>query len=142
MRNKLFLILIVLSFLGFADATYLAIADYKHIVPPCTVIQGCERVLTSNFATIYGIPLAAFGSIYFLISVVLNVLALQRFSNIWMRRIFILFNTSGLIAAIILLYLQFVVIKAFCQYCLLVELILFLLFFFSIFGVKKTNKIQ
>jgi uncharacterized membrane protein len=137
--NKIFLILIILSFLGFVDATYLTIVDYKHVIPPCTITHGCEKVLSSSFARIYGIPLALFGSAYFFVSIILDVLIFQHSKNILMRRIFTYFNSYGAIFAIFLLYLQFIVIKALCQYCLLVELILFLLFFFSVLLLKRSK---
>ena len=105
--NKIFTLLLILSFLGFIDATYLTIIHYKHIIPPCSITQGCERVLTSKFATIYGIPLAAFGSVYFFISIVLSILIFQQLKNNLIRKIFIAFNFSGLIAMFIFLYLQF-----------------------------------
>lgn len=135
--NKIFIILLILSFLGFVDATYLTLTHYKHIVPPCTILNGCERVLSSKFAVVFGIPLAMYGSFYFFASIVLDVLMLQHLKNSWIKKIFILFNFSGVIAAVILLLLQFIVLKAACQYCLLVELILFLSFVFSILLLKR-----
>jgi uncharacterized membrane protein len=137
--KKIFITLIILSFLGFIDATYLTIVDYKHIIPPCTITHGCEKVLFSRFARIYGIPIALFGSIYFFTSIILNVLMIQHLKNIWIKRVFMLFNFSGLITAIILLYLQFMVIRALCQYCMLTELILFLLFYFSNLLLKRSK---
>jgi uncharacterized membrane protein len=138
--NKIFILLLTLSFLGFIDATYLTIVDYKHIIPPCTITNGCEKVLFSSFARIYGIPLALFGSVYFFVSIVLDVLIFQHQNNVWLRRIFMFFNSYGALFAIFLLYLQFIVIQALCQYCMLVELILFLLFYFSILLLKRSRQ--
>jgi uncharacterized membrane protein len=140
--NKIFALLLILSFLGFVDATYLTIVDYKHLIPPCTITHGCEAVLSSSFARIYGIPLALFGVIYFVTSIVLNVLVFQHRDNAWIKRMFVALNLSGVVTAIILLYLQFIVIKALCQYCMLVELIIFLSLGFSILFLKKTKKLS
>ena len=137
--NKIFILLLLLSFLGFIDATYLTIIHYKHIIPPCTITHGCETVLSSKFAVIFGIPLAAYGVLYFFASIILNVLVFQHIKNIWIRRIYMFFNSSGVVAAIIFLILQFIIIKAACQYCLLVELILFLLFGFSVLLLKRSK---
>jgi uncharacterized membrane protein len=137
--KKIFILLLVLSFLGFADSTYLTMVHYKNIIPPCTITQGCETVLTSTFATIYGIPLAFFGCIYFFASMILDVLIFLHSNSVWTRKIFMLFNSSGLVSAFVFLYLQFITIKAACQYCLLVELILFLLFGLSILFLKKSK---
>lgn len=137
--KKIFIFLLILSFLGFVDATYLTIVDYKHLIPPCTITHGCEAVLSSKFARIYGIPLALFGVLYFVTSIVLNVLVFQHRDNVWIKRLFMALNISGVVTAVILLYLQFIVIKALCQYCLLTELILFLAMAFSILFLKRTK---
>jgi len=137
--NKIFIILMVLSFLGFVDSSFLTITDYKHIIPPCTITHGCEKVLSSSFATIYGVPLAFFGVLYFAASMLLNVSMLHRSHHPVLRKLFILFNSSGVIAAIILLTIQFLIIKALCQYCMLVELLLFLIFYFSILFLKRSK---
>jgi uncharacterized membrane protein len=137
--KKLFIFLLILSFLGFVDSTYLTIVHYKNIIPPCTITQGCETVLTSKFATIYGVPLAFFGCVYFFASMIVDVLVFLHNKSVWTRKIFMLFNISGLAAAFVFLYLQFVTIKAACQYCLLVELILFLLFGLSILFLKRSK---
>ena len=140
MKNKLLIILLILSFLGFVDATYLTIIHYKHIIPPCTITHGCETVLSSKFATIYGIPLALFGSVYFFTSVVLDILMFQNINNVWLRKIFALFNFSGLITSVILLSLQFFVLKALCQYCLVTDIDLLLLFYFSVLFLKRSKQ--
>jgi uncharacterized membrane protein len=139
--KKLFIFLLILSFLGFVDSTYLTIVHYKNIIPPCTITQGCETVLTSKFATIYGVPLAFFGCVYFFTSMIIDVLVFLHNKSVWMRKIFMFFNSSGLAAAFVFLYLQFITIKAACQYCLLVELILFLLFGLSILFLKKSKHV-
>lgn len=135
--NKIFILLLTLSFLGFVDSTYLTITHYKNIIPPCTITNGCEKVLSSNFAVIFGIPMAAYGIVYFIASIAFNVLLFQRRKNIWLKRIFMIFNSSGVVAAVILLVIQFLIIKALCQYCMLVELILFLLFTLCVFLLNR-----
>lgn len=137
--NKIYIALSTLSFLGFVDSAFLTILDYKHIIPPCTITHGCEKVLSSSFATIFGIDMAAYGIAYFTISIYLNVLMFHHRHNVLIRRIYLFFNSSGVVAAIILLFLQFIIIKALCQYCMLVELILFLIFYFSILLLKRSR---
>lgn len=126
MKIKLLLITI-LAFLGFLDSTYLTIVHYKNIIPPCSVTQGCEKVLTSSFSTILGIPLALFGSLFFILIFVLAVLSLQANKEIFKKSLRF-FSTLGLITGIILFYIQWKVLYAFCQYCLFVEAILLAIF--------------
>lgn len=126
MKKKLILIAI-LAFLGFADSVYLTIIHYKNIIPPCSVTQGCERVLTSQFAAIAGIPLGLFGTLFFILIFVLAILSLQKNREI-LKKALNFFSASGLIAGIILFYIQWKVLYAFCQYCLLVEALLLAIF--------------
>jgi uncharacterized membrane protein len=46
---------------GLADSIYLTVHHYTAEPVPCSVITGCEQVLTSSYAEMYGIPTAAFG---------------------------------------------------------------------------------
>lgn len=134
-NNKLFLIITaILSFLGFADSTYLTIVHYENIIPPCSITFGCEKVLTSQFATIAGMPLGLFGALFFILIFVLTILNLQKNQEI-LKKALSFFSASGLIAGIILFYIQWRVLYAFCQYCLLVEAILL-----AIFILSKLNK--
>jgi len=126
MKRYLFpVILIILAIAGFFISSYLTILHYQDAFPPCT-IAGCERVLTSSYATLYSIPIALGGTIYFLVLLVLLGLSLQGFR--WAVILARVAVTVSLIASIYLVYLQAAVIGAFCQWCLTVEVINLLLF--------------
>lgn len=137
-KNKLLILIVILSFLGFVDSTYLTIVHYKNIIPPCTITQDCEKVLSSKFATIASIPISLFGSLFFIVLIILCILLLQRDQKKFRQALFIL-AALGIIAGSILFYIQWIVLKAFCQYCLLVELILLLLFIFSVLFLRKSK---
>ncbi|MBI4089544.1 MAG: vitamin K epoxide reductase family protein [Candidatus Levybacteria bacterium] len=122
---------LLFAFLGFVDSTFLAVLHYKNITPPCTITQGCEKVLTSQYATINEIPIAVLGSIYFTVLIILGILLLQN-NKKWLKKAILIFTSMGMVVALILLYIQLVILQALCQYCFLVELILFLLFWASI----------
>ena len=115
-------LLLFVSFLGFVDASYLTIEHFLNRIPPCTV-GGCEAVLTSEFAVIFGVPLALIGVLYYLL---VFFLVLKN------KNIKILV-TLGFLASLGLLALQAFVIHAFCLYCLgslATSTILFVLSFF------------
>ena len=50
-------LVVILSFLGFADASYLTADHYLSLPLPCT-LNGCEVVLTSRYATLGPVPTA------------------------------------------------------------------------------------
>lgn len=124
------LIALILSIAGFFDASYLTILHYKNIIPPCTIALGCETVLTSQFATIFGIPIALFGSLFFLTLIFLLLLGFLKY--------FKLLILSGVLVSVILIYIQAFILHAFCQYCLLNEAIIFAIFILS-FRLRKTS---
>ena len=128
MKNKSSAFLLILSLAGFFDSAYLTILHYKNIIPPCQIAKGCETVLTSQFSTIFGIPIALLGSLFFLVLIFLLLLKKNHY--------FKPLALSGAIVGVILFYIQAFVLHAFCQYCLLTEAILFSIFAVS-FKLKK-----
>ncbi len=64
LRNNLLYLLILLASIGIIDATYLTYSYYYNTIVACS-IGGCETVLISNYATIFGIPIALFGLIFY-----------------------------------------------------------------------------
>ncbi|MDQ3798650.1 MAG: vitamin K epoxide reductase family protein, partial [Acidobacteriota bacterium] len=116
----------VVALVGVADAVYLTHHHYTAEPVPCTIITGCEMVLTSRFATIADIPLALFGAAAYLVAFLLAMLT--AFVN---RRFWLLFGIQTILMTaftIWLLYLQGMVIGAFCQFCLLSAAVSFTLF--------------
>ncbi len=114
--------MLVLGAIGLVDALYLSVQHYKGEVPPCTLTGGCEKVTTSEYSTMFGIPVAYLGALYYIgfLSVLFLFIDLKR------RELF-LFATGivsfGFIFSMYLTYLQFFVINALCPYCLLSALI-------------------
>jgi len=116
-KNKLILYSAVVAFLGFLDAAYLTILHLSETIPPCNV-GSCEEVLTSQFSTILGIPLALFGSGFYLSVIILCLLLLTSFRKAFLLAFYVL-ATWGFIFSLFLLGLQAFIINAFCQYCLI-----------------------
>jgi len=84
---------------------------------PCSLLEGCEMVLTSSYAEFAGVPVAALGAAAYFAAFSLALLA--AFGN---RVMWTLFGAQAVIMAVVtvwLLYLQAAVIGAFCQFCLI-----------------------
>lgn len=128
----------VVALAGLADAAYLTVHHYTAVPVPCSVISGCETVLTSSYAEIAGIPLAALGAAAYFAAFALAILA--AFGN---RLMWTLFGAQVIIMSIVtawLIYLQGFVIGAFCQFCLIsafTTLTLLILFIFS--KMRRSN---
>ena len=106
-----------IALVGLADAVYLTVHHLTAEPIPCGITGGCETVLTSSYAEIAGIPLAAFGAAAYFFA--FSLALLTSFGN---RLTWMLFGVQVVLMAAFtswLLYLQAYVIGAFCQFCLL-----------------------
>jgi uncharacterized membrane protein len=126
----------LLSFIGFLDAVYLTLDHFLKLPLPCNFTNGCDTVLTSQFATVNGIPVALFGALYYLAVLFLAVfLYTSEQPNRRIARLILLITTLAVIVSGYLFYLQASVIHAFCMYCLGSATTTLLLFLSSIFLV-------
>ena len=63
------------AIIGIADSIYLAVHHYTAEPVPCGITGGCETVLTSSYAEISGIPIAAFGALAYFAAFSFAILA-------------------------------------------------------------------
>ncbi|MCL6096346.1 MAG: vitamin K epoxide reductase family protein [Patescibacteria group bacterium] len=135
-RNNLSITCLILAFIGFLDATYLTILHYQNAFPPCTVTGGCEAVLTSQYSIILGVPISLFGALFYLIIMTFSLAILLHKRKIYAHGLF-LAAISGLFASAVLFFVQFFILKSFCQYCLLSEIISLAIFIVCSFLYSK-----
>lgn len=107
----------IIALIGLVDSVYLTVKHFLDEKVPCSLVTGCEQVLTSQYAEIFGIPTAAFGAIAYF--AVFSLAILAAFGNRRMWALYGLMSVVMLLFTLWLLYLQAFVIKAFCQFCLL-----------------------
>jgi uncharacterized membrane protein len=127
---KLPLLAAVVALIGLIDSIYLTIHHLTKEIVPCGDGFDCGAVLSSEYAEIAGIPLAAFGVAAYFIAFSLAVLA--AFGN---RKLWMLFGfqiTLMALASAYFVYLQAFVIKAYCQYCLVSAGVCFTLFIIAL----------
>jgi uncharacterized membrane protein len=124
----------VVALAGLADSIYLTVHHYTAAPVPCGVAFDCEMVLTSPYAEIAGLPLAAFGAAAYFVAFSLALLTAFGDSRMWK-----LFGVQVTLMAAFsgwLIYVQAALIGAFCQFCLIsaaTTLSLFLIYLISIF---------
>lgn len=156
--SKLSLAAAFVALLGVADAVYLTVHHYTAEPVPCSIVEGCEQVLTSQYATLGGllravlgeaaagisssgpgeVPLAALGGLAYFIAFALALLAAYGDSRMWK-----IFGIQVILMSLFtawLIYLQGFVIGAFCQFCLLSAATTFtLLIIFLISKFRKSS---
>lgn len=134
--NNILFLVIALSFLGFIDASYLTILHYENAIPPCSIAQGCETVLTSQFANLAGIPISLIGSAFYLAAIILSLIFIETKRQFILKLIFAVIFL-GAIFSLGLILVQIFILKAICQYCLVSDFISLILLGIVIFGIKR-----
>ncbi len=105
------------SLIGLGDSIYLTVEHMAGRSVRCTIVAGCSAVLSSPYASVRGIPLALIGAIAYF--TVFSLATLAAFGYERISKVLAVVVAGMFLATIWLFYLQAVVIKAFCQFCLL-----------------------
>ena len=115
----------VVSLVGMGDAIYLAVEHVAGRSVQCTIVSGCSEVLSSQYSSVAGIPLALIGAIAYFS--VFSLATLAAFGYRGTGKLLTLVVALMFVTSLWLIYLQAFVIKAFCQFCLLSALVTFIL---------------
>ena len=107
----------LLSLVGLVDALYLTIEHVTGQSVQCTIFSGCSEVLSSSYAVVAGIPLAAIGAAAYFS--VFSLATLAAFGYHVAKPLLMLLVAVMFLVSLWLVYLQAFVIREFCQYCLL-----------------------
>lgn len=110
------ILFLIFAIIGAIDAAYLTL---KHLqgAYSCSFTTGCGDVLTSKYATIFGIPTALFGILYYLGIGGLTLWYLDKKSPLSLT---LLSHATwvGFITSAYLVFLQLFVIQAICPFCM------------------------
>tara|TARA_A100001015_G_C14993274_1_gene715008 strand:+ start:1057 stop:1461 length:405 start_codon:yes stop_codon:yes gene_type:complete len=128
---------LVLTSIGLINATFLT---YKHLtrLDYCVVGNSCEKVLSSSYSTLFGFPLGLYGVIFF--SILLYVLLQNNPKTEFLNKIEMILLSIGGIISVLLMSIQFMLLRSFCIYCTLSATIIILLIIATI--LNKKGKIQ
>ncbi len=130
----------IVALVGLADSVYLSVKHFTAEPVPCSLVEGCEKVLSSPYAEVAGVPIAAAGALAYFTAFSLAVLAAYGDERMWK-----LFGGLATLMAgfsLWLIYLQAFVIGAFCQFCLIsaaTSLTLFGIFIAAALTREKTS---
>jgi uncharacterized membrane protein len=107
----------LIALVGIADALFLTVKHLSGEALRCTIISGCDEVLSSRYATFAGLPLPAMGLTAYFLVFSLSVLAVfgYRFADKFLvPLVLVMLVMTGW-----LLYVQAFILQHFCQYCLI-----------------------
>ena len=119
--------LIALAMIGIADTLYLSYSVFTNTAPTC-LLAGCEKVLASEYSKIFGVPLSYIGLVYYVYMLGLSILLAIDPRSFGLRLGVLLYSGVGVLMSVVFIYIQGMIIGAFCQYCLISALLTVLLF--------------
>ncbi|MEW5974345.1 MAG: vitamin K epoxide reductase family protein [Acidobacteriota bacterium] len=110
-------VLVGLAFAGMIDTAFVGLHSMGNWIIPCSVTGGCDQVLQSPYSRLGGISIAWFGFAFYFFVAGSGVFRLYGY-DLFLR---LVFPVSLLALAVTgyLVYLQALVLRAFCDYCLL-----------------------
>lgn len=132
---------LALSAIGFLDASYLTVKHYLGTPINCSLLNGCDKVTTSAYSVIAGLPVALLGVLYYVAVFMLVMLYVDTGRKKLMYGAALL-TPLGLLASLWFVYVQVFVIHALCLYCLISAFISTLLFGFGMFIVYTKGRTE
>lgn len=116
---------VLISLTGLAEATYLTVLNLRGETAVCGGSASCFQVLGSPYAKVFGLPIAAFGALAYFSTFSFSTFAAFGYAR---ARTFLTLTVWAMFAVTLwLLYVQAVLLHAFCRYCLFSAALIFLL---------------
>jgi len=124
-RIILYVIAAGICLIGLADATYLMVQYLTGETAVCGASPDCSKVLTSPYAKVARIPVAAFGVLGYFGAFSLATFAAFGYARA--RQLFAFAVGAMFAATLWLLFVQAFLLHAFCRYCLFSAALVFVL---------------
>jgi uncharacterized membrane protein len=122
MADRLRLAGIVLAVLGTAIAAYLTYVHYAGISPACEIAHGCEKVQTSDWSKLAGVPVALLGLLTYVLILGALLVRGERAALVAAGLSLVGFGFSAYLT-----YREIFTIKAICIWCVGSAIVLTLL---------------
>jgi uncharacterized membrane protein len=133
---------VVICVLGLGISAYLTVVHYQGIAPICPAHAGiidCEAVVTSQWSTIFGVPVPVLGLVFFAGMLPLQLPASWR-SQLWWVRVARMAGSVVSIGMILwLVYVELFLVGRICLWCTSVHVLTFVLFCTTLFGTLATT---
>ena len=132
----------ILGIVNIGISGYLTYVHYSLIKPVCVFNLECDEVLSSSYSAMWGVPLALFGLVMYVLLTVFGLL-LWRKDSAWEHLIAL--GTYGVaLAGIVftgyLYYLEIFVLHAFCSWCIISSIVLACIFVISLVNFITTKR--
>ena len=131
----------VLALAGLAMSVYLTVNHYtdpRTLACPDTGALNCVKVTASPESVILGIPVAAYGLLFFAAMVFLNLPSVWRRQQAWVTTARLAATGIGVITVLYLVYVELFRVNAICLWCTGVHVIAFALFVIALVGSSRS----
>ena len=131
----------MLAFIGVFVSTYLTLYKFGYIGSLQCAVGSCETVNTSRWATVFGLPVAAWGLGFYVSALALVVVGIQeRYADSRALSLALVALTGwGVLFSGWLTYLELFVIDAICIWCVTSAVIVLVMFAVSVLEYRETG---
>ncbi len=132
----LYRIIIILGLAGVILANYIHTTKQGKKKLICPLRSNCEKVVTSQYSYINGVPVELLGMYYYAFISVAYALTIALYWPSFVFTILFYISASAVVFSVYLISLQAFVIKEWCSWCLLsgaISLIIFILSYLTTF---------
>ena len=129
----------VLALIGLADSIYLTDIAFTGSTLVCDIagLDGCNVVAQSVYSKVLGVPLAAYGVLFYGVFILTFLYSTIRQTQ-RMQKIVFQIAVAGALFSSYFIYLQVFVIKALCIYCIGSAIVAYLLTILTYFYTRKS----
>ena len=129
---------------GMFIALYLTLYKLGYIGTLACAVGSCETVQTSKWATLFGVPVGAWGVGYYVtvLALALAGLGASRVDSIGLSKILVGITGFGLLFSLWLTYLELFVIHAICQWCVVSAILATALFVICWLDLREVSALH
>ena len=122
----LYAILFTLACVGISEAAYLIEMRKKGQKPVCFIGEDCSKVLTSKYSKVLFFHNDVWGLMFYIaVGLLTAFLVIGVEPQSWWENLMKLFVGLGAVISVVLIYLQWRVLRAWCFWCVLSALTVF-----------------
>jgi uncharacterized membrane protein len=138
MEKRLSQLAIILTIIGLLVSIYMTIYKITSNDSMCIGSGDCKTVNASRYAEVYGIPVAVLGVVGY--SAILAVLLLERRPGFFQQNGALLFfglSLTGFLFTLYLIFVETVLIKAYCPFCITSQTAMTIIFIISVIRLVR-----
>ncbi|HEX8904504.1 MAG TPA: vitamin K epoxide reductase family protein [Longimicrobiaceae bacterium] len=131
----------VLALIGLLVAAYLSMYKLGLIGGLTCTVGSCEQVQASPWSMLLGLPVSLWGLGAYVVILAVAILGLQpRYVGArWVALVLFGVSAAGVGFSAYLTYIEAFVIEMWCQYCVISAILITLIFFLSIPGLRRAR---